>query len=66
VFAQNWRRDNDKERLSKRLLLFGILSEVPYILLTNQLNLNVMFSFLGITQTFGYLKKLEPKILILI
>jgi len=66
VFTQNWRRDNDKNRLSKQLLLFGILSEIPYILLTNQLKLNVMFSFLWIVQTFGCVKKFEPKLLILI
>lgn len=66
VFAQNWRRDNDKNKLLKQLLLFGILSEIPYILMSNQLKLNVMFSFLWIVQTFGYLKKLEPKLLILI
>jgi len=29
VFAQNWRRDHDKNKLSKQLLLFGILSEIP-------------------------------------
>lgn len=66
VFAQNWRRDHDKNKLSKQLLLFGILSEIPYILMSNKLNLNVMFSFLCITQTFKYLKKFKPKILILI
>jgi len=34
--------------------------------MSNKLNLNVMFSFLCITQTFKYLKKFKPKILILI
>jgi len=65
VFAQNWRRDNNKGKLSKQLLLFGILSEIPYILLTNQINLNVMFSFLWIVQTFECIKKFEPKLLVL-
>jgi len=66
VFAQNWRRDNDKNKLSKQLLLFGVLSQIPYIMLTNQLNPNIMFSFFWITQTFICLKKSEHKLLILI
>lgn len=65
VFAQNWKRDNDKNKLSKRLLLFGILSQIPYAILTNQVNLNVMFSFFWITKTFLYLRKSENKLLVL-
>jgi len=65
VFAQNWKRENDKDKLSKRLLLFGILSQIPYAMLTSRLNLNVMFSFFWITQTFLYLRKSERKLLIL-
>jgi len=65
VFAQNWQRDNDKNKLSKRLLLFGILSEIPYILMSKHLSLNVMFSFFWITQTFLYLRKSENKLLVL-
>lgn len=66
VFAQNWQRENDKKKLSKRLLLFGILSEIPYILMSDHWSLNVMFSFFFVTQTFIYLKKSEHKLLILI
>ncbi len=66
VFAQNWRRDNDKKRLSIRLLLFGVLSEIPYILMSDNLSLNVMFSFLWTTQTFTQLKKSKHKLLVLI
>jgi len=65
VFAQNWRRENDKNKLSRQLLLFAILSQIPYVLMSNQLKLNVMFSFFWITKTFLYLRKSENKLLVL-
>ena len=45
VFAQNWQRPGEKKKLINRLLLFGIISQIPYVLLFNNLQLNIMFSF---------------------
>jgi hypothetical protein len=45
VFAQNWKRPGDKEKLIKRMGLFGVLSQIPHIMLFNNDDSNVLMSF---------------------
>jgi hypothetical protein len=66
VFAQNWKREGDKKKLITRLILFGVISQIPYILLFNKLTLNIMFSFAATAITFSYIRKYNRKIPILI
>jgi uncharacterized membrane protein YfbV (UPF0208 family) len=65
VFTQNWQRPGEKKALITRLLLFGTISQVPYILLFNALQLNIMFSFAAVAITFQYIHKFDRKIAIL-
>ena len=65
IFAQNWQRPGEKKALITRLLLFGTISQVPYILLFNTLQLNIMFSFAAVAITFQYIRKYNRKIVIL-
>ena len=65
IFAQNWQRPGEKKALITRLLLFGTISQVPYILLFNTLQLNIMFSFAAVAITFQYIRKFDRKITIL-
>lgn len=65
VFAQNWQRPGNKKNLITRLMLFGMLSQIPYILLFNNLQLNIMFSFAAAATTFSYIRKFDRKIIIL-
>jgi positive regulator of sigma E activity len=62
VFAQNWQRSNDKKALTMRLLLFGVLSQIPYTLLFGNLQLNIMFSFATVAITFYCIRKFNRKI----
>lgn len=66
IFAQNWKREGSKKKLISRLILFGVISQIPYILLFNKLTLNIMFSFGATAITFSYIRKFNRKILILI
>ena len=65
VFAQNWQRPGEKKKLINRLLLFGIISQIPYVLLFNNLQLNIMFSFAAGATTFSCIRKFNRKIIIL-
>lgn len=65
VFAQNWQRPGDKKALITRLLLFGALSQIPYILLFGNLHLNIMFSFAVAAIVFHCIRKFDRKIAIL-
>ncbi|MEG4318357.1 MULTISPECIES: TraX family protein [unclassified Microcoleus] len=65
IFARNWERPGEKKALVTRLLLFGIISQVPYVLLFNAFRLNIMFSFVAIAITFQYIRKSARKILTL-
>ncbi|MCC3460008.1 MAG: hypothetical protein JGK26_31165 [Microcoleus sp. PH2017_27_LUM_O_A] len=65
VFAQNWQRQGEKESLINRLLLFGIISQIPYILLFNKSQVNIMFSFAAVAIAFQYIHKFDRKISIL-
>ena len=42
VFAQNWKRPGDKEKLIKRMGLFGVLSQIPHRMLFNNDDSNVL------------------------
>lgn len=66
IFAQNWQRPGSKKNLINRLILFGAISQIPYILLFNTLRLNIMFSFGIIAITFAFIRKFNRKLIILI
>lgn len=65
LFAQTWQRPGDKKALIARLLLFGILSQIPYTLLFGDFQLNIMFSFATVAITFYCIRKFDCKIAIL-
>ncbi|MEG3843055.1 TraX family protein [Microcoleus sp. herbarium14] len=65
VFTQNWQLPGEKKKLINRLLLFGVISQIPYILLFNNLQLNIMFSFAAAATTFSCIRKFNRKIAIL-
>lgn len=65
VFAKNWQRPNDKKKLITKLLLFGVLSQIPYILLFGNFRLNMMFSFATVAITFHCIRKFNNKIAVL-
>jgi hypothetical protein len=68
VFSKNWQRNKTTEKahnLMGRLMLFGCISQIPYIILFNRLELNILFSFLLSTETFYLIRKTNKKILIL-
>jgi len=65
IFAQNWQRPGGKKALITRLLLFGVISQIPYILLFNTLQLNIMFGFATTAITFKYIRKFNYKITVL-
>lgn len=54
-----------EKKLINRLLLFGIISQIPYVLLFNNLQLNIMFSFAAAATTFSCIRKFNRKIIIL-
>jgi len=60
VLARNWERRGEKRAntLIGRLLLFGIISQFPYILLTNRIELNILLSFLVCILTFSEITKI--------
>ena len=65
IFAQNWKRPGDKEKLIKRIGLFGVLSQIPHIMLFNNDDLNVLMSFFFCALTLKYIKESKQKIIIL-
>jgi hypothetical protein len=68
IFSQNWQRNKTDEtahNLMGRLMIFGCLSQIPYIILFNRLELNILFSFLLSTETFYLIRKTNKKILML-
>jgi len=65
VFAQNWKRPGDKEKLIKRMGLFGVLSQIPHTMLFNNDDLNVLMSFFFCALTLKYIKESKQKIVIL-
>ena len=68
IFSHNWQRnktDKTAHNLMGRLMIFGCLSQIPYIILFNRLELNILFSFLLSTETFYLIRKTNKKILML-
>jgi hypothetical protein len=65
VFAQNWKRPGDKNPLITRLILFGVLSQIPHMLLFRNLQLNIMFSFAVAALTLSYIRRFDRKIAVL-
>jgi peptidoglycan/LPS O-acetylase OafA/YrhL len=67
IFAQNWkRRENASAKpLITRLVLFGIIAQIPYILLFRDLNLNILISLAVAGITFSQMHKSSKKNLML-
>ena len=61
VFTQNWKRPGDKNPQITRLILFGVLSQIPHMLLFRNLQLNIMFSFAVAALTLSYIRRLESQ-----
>jgi hypothetical protein len=71
VLAQNWKRrepNSSTKPLITRLMLFGIISQIPYVILFNKLNLNILISFALVVITFTQIHKApgNRKIIIMI
>lgn len=68
IFARNWERRGEKtaDALIGRLLFFGIISQVPYILLVNRIELNVLLTFLVCVLTFSEIHKTNKKLILLL
>jgi hypothetical protein len=61
VFARNWERRKDEdsaEKLINRLILFGNLAQIPYILLLTNLRMNILISFALVAVTFNQVRQL--------
>ena len=71
VLAQNWKRrkpNNSAKPLITRLVLFGIISQIPYVILFNKLDFNILISFALVVTTFTQIHKAQTnkKIVIMI
>jgi len=44
--AEGWKRTKSRKKYIINLTIFAIISQIPYILLTNALKLNILFTFL--------------------
>ena len=66
IFAQNWKRrepDSPAQPLITRLMLFGIISQIPHLLWFGNLQLNILISFGVAAITFNAIHKSPQKIL---
>ena len=62
VLAQNWKRrepSHSVKPLISRLLLFGIISQIPHLLLFGNLQLNILISFALVVITFTEIHKVQ-------
>ena len=71
VLAQNWKRQklsSSGKPLITRLLLFGIIAQIPYMIFFNKLDLNILISFALVVITFTQIHKAQTnrKIVIMI
>ena len=71
ILAQNWKRrelNSSAKPLITRLVLFGIISQVPYVILFNKLNFNILISFALVVITFTLIHNAQAnrKIVIMI
>jgi TraX protein. len=67
IFAQNWKRREEKSAkpLITRLILFGIIAQIPHLLLFSNIKLNILISFAITAITFTQVHKSNKKILML-
>ena len=67
ILARNWERRGEKTAngLIGRLLLFGIIAQFPYILLTNKIELNILLSFLICILTFKEVHQSKNKLILI-
>lgn len=71
VLAQNWKRrkpNSSAKPLIRRLLLFGIISQIPYVILFNKLGFNILISFALVVIIFTQIHQAQAskKIVIMI
>jgi hypothetical protein len=71
VITQNWKRrepSSNGKPLITRLLLFGIIAQLPYMIFFNKLDLNILISFALVVITFTQIRKAQAnkKIVIMI
>jgi hypothetical protein len=71
VLAQNWKRrepSSSSKPLITRLLLFGIIAQIPYMIFFNKLDLNILISFALVVITFTQIHQAQAnrKIVIMI
>ncbi|MEG4294640.1 TraX family protein [Microcoleus sp. C2C3] len=71
VLAQNWKRrkpSSSGKPLITKLLLFGIIAQLPYMIFFNKLDLNILISFALVVITFTQIHKAQAnkKIVIMI
>lgn len=68
ILARNWERRGEKtaDALIGRLLFFGIIAQIPYILLVNRIELNILLSFLVCVLTFREVHKTKKKLILLL
>ena len=62
VLTQNWKRrepSSSAKALITRLLLFGIIAQLPYIIFFNKLDLNILISFALVVITFTRIHKAQ-------
>lgn len=60
-FGQTWKLTSNKKKLSNRLLIMGLISQVPYTLMTNRNNINMMLGFWVILEILKLVHKCKPK-----
>ena len=65
ILARNWERRGEKipNALIGRLLFFGIISQFPYFLLVNKIELNVLLSFLVCVLIFSEIRITNKKLI---
>jgi hypothetical protein len=62
VITQNWKRrdpNSSGKPLITRLLLFGIIAQIPYMIFFNKLDLNILISFALVVITFTQIHKAQ-------
>lgn len=67
IFAQNWKRrgEGSAKPLINRLMLFGIIAQIPHLLLFHTIQLNILISFVITAITLTQIHKSNKKILML-
>jgi histone H3/H4 len=60
-FGKSWKLTSDKEKLSQRLLLWGVISQIPYALMTDKNQINMILGFWAIAEILKIVNKSQPK-----